>query len=86
MNTHPQWPGLSAVIHHTIHRHNRIAVAEVAETLGIPSEVICQWAQTHGITLYDSASGIMIERAAIDSALTRRSPQSRAGNHRAYRQ
>lgn len=86
MSTHTPWPGLSAVIHHTVHRHTRVALDEVAHTLGMPVATLCAWATAHGIPLYQTAAGLMVERAVIDSALTRRSPQSRPHSRTPYRQ
>ncbi|MFM7678304.1 MAG: hypothetical protein ACKO83_05595 [Roseiflexaceae bacterium] len=86
MNTTPQWPGLSAVIHHTIYRHSLITIDAAAQRLHLPVAILWQWAATHGIPMHQTADGVLIATADIESALTRRSPQSRPRSRTPYRQ
>ena len=86
MNTQPQWPGLSAVIHHTIHRHTLISLDAAAQHMQLPVEVISRWAAAHGISIQQTPAGRMIAMADIESALTRRSPHSRPRSRAPYRQ
>lgn len=86
MNTQPQWPGLSAVIHHTIYRHTLITIEAAATHLHVPVTTLSQWAHTHGITIHQTPVGAMIATADIESAVTRRSPHSRPRSRTPYRQ
>ncbi|MEY2846923.1 MAG: hypothetical protein RL076_2469 [Chloroflexota bacterium] len=86
MNTQPQWPGLSAVIHHTIYRHTLITIEDAAMHLHVPVTTLSQWAHTHGITIHQTPAGAMIATADIESAVTRRSPHSRPRSRTPYRQ
>lgn len=85
MNNDTAWPGLNAVIHHTL-RHTRITVAEAAQRCRISQTQLCQWAQSQGIPLHVSQSGFMIDEAAIESALSHRSWQSRPRHQRTGKQ
>lgn len=86
MNTQPQWPGLSTVIHHTIHRHTLISLDAAAHRMQLPVEILCHWAVAQGISIHQTPAGRMIAMADIESALTRRSPHSRPRSRAPYRQ
>ncbi|MFM2031671.1 MAG: hypothetical protein RLZZ297_436 [Chloroflexota bacterium] len=77
MNPTPEWPGLSAVIHHTLYRHTLIPVEQAARRLRIRPHDVCVWAREQGIALHVSTGGFLIEAAAIESALTFRPVASR---------
>jgi len=86
MNELPDWPGLSAVIHHTLRRRAMIPVEQAAKRLRIRPHDVCVWAQEQGIVLHVSPAGFVIEEAAIESALTHRSVASRPRRLRTGRQ
>ena len=86
MNNDAAWPGLNAVIHHTLRPHLRISVAEAAQRCRISQIHLCQWAQIHGIPLHLTPHGFMIDEATIESALSHRSWQSRPRNQRTGKQ
>ena len=86
MNNDTAWPGLNAVIHHTLRHHTRITVAEAAQRCRISQTQLCQWAQAQGIPLHVSLHGFMIDEAAIESALSHRSWQSRPRHQRTGKQ
>lgn len=86
MNTHTNWPGLSAVIHHTLRRQELEPITAAAQRCHISPAQLCDWARQQGIPLHVSLQGFLIEKAAVDSALCRRSPQSRPQTKRKYTQ
>ena len=86
MNNNTNWPGLSAVIHHTLRRHELEPITTAAQRCHISQAQLCDWAREHGIPLQVSPHGFLIETAAVDSALNRRSPQSRTKSKRKYQQ
>ena len=86
MNPTPDWPGLNAVIHHTLRRHTMISVERAAKRLRIRPHDVCLWAQDHGIALEVSPAGFFIEEAAIESALTHRPIASRPRQQRTGKQ
>lgn len=73
----PDWPGLSAVIHHTLRRHAMLPVEHAARRLRISPHDVCVWARECGIPLHVSPSGFLIEEAAVESALSFRPVASR---------
>jgi hypothetical protein len=86
MNQLPDWPGLSAVIHHTLRRHAMIPVEQAAKRLRIRPHDVCLWAKEQGIVLHVSPAGFLIEEAAIESALTYRPVASRTRQLRSGKQ
>ena len=86
MNTHTNWPGLNAVIHHTLRRQELETITAAAQRCHISPAQLCDWARQQGIPLHVSLQGFLIEKAAVDSALCRRSPQSRTRSNRKYTQ
>lgn len=86
MNNDTAWPGLNAVIHHTLRHHTRISVAEAAKRCRISPQQLCQWAHQHGIPLYVTDYGFVIDEAVVESALSHRSWQSRPRHQRTRKQ
>ena len=86
MNHIPDWPGLNAVIHHTLRRHAMIPVEQAAKRLRIRPHDLCLWAQAQGIALHVGPVGFLIEEAAIESALTHRPFASRPRQQRTGKQ
>ena len=86
MTNNTDWPGLNAVIHHTLQRQALESITAAATRCHISPAQLCDWARQQGIPLHVSLQGFLIEKAAVDSALSRRSPQSRTHTKRKYRQ
>jgi len=86
MNQQPNWPGLNAVIHHTLRRHTLVPVELAAKRLRIRAHDVCLWAQEQGIALHVGSAGFLIEEAAIESALSHRPTASRPRHQRTGKQ
>ena len=86
MNHTPDWPGLNAVIHHTLRRHAMIPVEQAAKRLRIRPHDVCLWAHAQGIALHVGPTGFLIEEAAIESAVTHRPVASRPRPQRTGKQ
>lgn len=86
MTQQPTWPGLNAVIHHTLRRDTLVPVELAAKRLRIRPHDVCVWAHEHGIALHVGKAGFLIEEAAIECALTHRPIASRLRHLRTGKQ
>jgi hypothetical protein len=86
MNHQPEWPGLNAVIHHTLRRHALVPVEVAATRLRIRAHDVCVWAHAQGIALHVGSAGFLIEEAAIESALSHHPAASRPRHQRTGKQ